>query len=70
MTCDNLEQSRIKSTFTWDPKWIQTGLKSQTTLKCCSVYIAISLLAALKSQTAFKICPIYKEISLQQLPKQ
>ena len=30
-----------KSTFTWDPKWTQTGLKSQTTLKCRSVYMVI-----------------------------
>ena len=25
------------STFTWDPKWTQTGLEPQGTLKCCSV---------------------------------
>ena len=31
----------IKSTFTWDPKWTQTGLKSQTALKYRSVYMAI-----------------------------
>ena len=35
--------SLIKSTFTWDPKWIQTGLKSQTALKSRSVYMEISL---------------------------
>ena len=32
---------RYKSTFTWDPKWTQTGLKSQTALKCRSIYMAI-----------------------------
>ena len=31
------------STFTWDPKWTQTGLKSQTALKSCSVNMTISL---------------------------
>ena len=30
-------------TFTWDPKWTQTGLKSQTALKCRFVYMAIYL---------------------------
>ena len=30
-----------KSTFTWDPKRTQTGLKSQTALKCRFVYMAI-----------------------------
>ena len=33
--------SDSKSTFTWDPKWTQTGLKTQTALKACSVYMAI-----------------------------
>ena len=33
--------SSTESTFTWDPKWTQTGLKSQTTLKCRSAYMAI-----------------------------
>ena len=31
----------IKSTFTWYPKWTQTGLRSQTALKCRAVYTAI-----------------------------
>ena len=35
--------SQFMSTFTWDPKWTQTALKSQTTLKCCSAYVAIYL---------------------------
>ena len=34
-------QPTFKSTFTWDPKWTQTGLKSQTALKWRSVYMAI-----------------------------
>ena len=29
--------------FTWDPKWTETGLKSQTTLKSRFVYMVISL---------------------------
>ena len=33
---------KYKSTFIWDPKWTQTGLKSQTALKSRSVYMAIS----------------------------
>ena len=36
-----LRISLCKSKFTWDPKWTQTGLKSQNALKCCSVYMAI-----------------------------
>ena len=28
-----------RSTFKWYVKWTQTGLKSETTLKCCSVYM-------------------------------
>ena len=39
--------SSAESTFTWDPKWTQTGLKSQTALKSrfayMAIYIAISL---------------------------
>ena len=31
----------FKCTFTWDPKWTQTVLKSQTAVKCRSVYMAI-----------------------------
>ena len=34
-------KSMHKSTFTWDPKWTQTSLKSQNALKCLSVYMAI-----------------------------
>ena len=34
--------SRI--TFTWDSKWTQTSVKSQTALKSCSVYMAILLI--------------------------
>ena len=31
-------------TFIFDfPKWTQTGLKSQTALRCCSIYIACDL---------------------------
>ena len=30
-----------KSTFTWDRKWTQTGFKSQTALKCRSIYMTI-----------------------------
>ena len=29
------------SRFTWEPKWTQTNFKSQTALKCRSVYMAI-----------------------------
>ena len=35
----------IKSRFTWDPKRTQSGLKYQTALKSCFVYMAISLQA-------------------------
>ena len=38
----------IKSTFTWDPKWIQTGSKSQTALKFHSVYMAIYMEISLR----------------------
>ena len=38
--CRNSEWNS-KSTFTWDPKWTQNGLKSQTALKCRSIYMAI-----------------------------
>ena len=38
----------IKSTFTWHLKWTQTSLKSQTTLKCCSVYMAIYMAISLQ----------------------
>ena len=31
------------NTFTWEPKWTHTGLKSQTTLKCRSVYMTICM---------------------------
>ena len=41
VTC--IEHIINKSTFTWDQKWIQTGLKSQTALKSHSVYMKISL---------------------------
>ena len=37
----NSLKRETKSTFTWYPKWTQTGLKSQTALKCRSVYMAI-----------------------------
>ena len=56
-----------KSTFTWDPKWTQTGLKSQTALKSRSVYMAISPQLTLKSQTHFENCSVYIAISLLQL---
>ena len=32
----------------WNPKWTQTGLKSQTTLKCRSVYMAIYMEISLR----------------------
>ena len=38
----------FKSTFTWDPKWTQTGLKSQTALKSRSVYMAIYIEISLR----------------------
>ena len=38
----------IRSTFTWGPKWTQTGLKSQTALKCRSVYLAIYIEISLR----------------------
>ena len=34
---------RAKSTFPWDPKWTQIGLRSQTALKSRSVDMPISL---------------------------
>ena len=37
-----------RSLFTWDPKWTQTGLKSQTALKCRSVYMAIYMEISLR----------------------
>ena len=59
--------SRI--TFTWDPEWTQTSLKSQTTLKSQSIYMAISLWPTLRL-SPFKNCSIYMAISVQQLSKQ
>ena len=31
----------VRSHTGWDPKWTQAGLKSQTALKYCSIYMAI-----------------------------
>ena len=56
-----------KSTFTWDPKLTQTGLKSQTVLKSRSVYMAILPHLTLKFQTSFENCSVYIAISLLQL---
>ena len=41
------------SMFTWDPKWAQTDLKSQTVLKCSdymAIYLEISLWQLSKQQ--------------------
>ena len=57
-----------KSTFTWDPKWTQTVLKSQTALKCRSVYMAIYMetsLRQLSRQQQDSIAPV-KMISFNQ----
>lgn len=56
-----------KSTFTWDSKWTQTGLKSETALKSRSFYMAISPQPTLRSQTPFENCSVYIAISLLQL---
>ena len=44
----SLAKFTCKSTFTWYPKLTQTGLKSQTALKCRSIYMAIYMEISLR----------------------